>query len=550
MHSTSMLRRGYGSTRMLAAAALLWIFAASGYPVENIVLVPLDSRPAAIQLPKMIATIGDADLLTPPESYLGKFLNPGSPEAILNWLEAQDLSRVGAIIVSTDMIAYGGLIASRTDATTKERALARLWRMAQLRKAWPHLKIYGFSAVMRLAPTATQDTAPWRLLLARYEELADVYRTKPSANLKKRLQSLSARIPGGEMIRYRAARSRNHIVQRQLVAMASKGIFDSLVIGQDDASILGPQIAETRDIKKLAMRLGVTRRVLFCQGIDQNASLLISRLLLAGRGWSPRIKVVLSDPKAAGLAAPYESKPLSESLREQIEASGAILAGPAEDSDFTIYVNVPAPRRNTLSRFLQLLADDIKNGVPVAVADVNVARDGTCDSSVFNMLWQDGRMMKLLAFAGWNSAGNTIGTTIPAANIYLMARRSNMDPLKREIAQREFLLHRFVDDYAYHKYTRPVAYDILDTRYRAPREEVYGGVYGELRDFVRRDLSKHLEKYFREQVLGKQFYAGNRSYVFSRLDDVSISLPWPRAYEVSLRFKLRAQEVIAQHGQN
>jgi hypothetical protein len=150
--------------------------------------------------------------------------------------------------------------------------------------------------------------------------------------------------------------------------------------------------------------------------------------------------------------------------------------------------------------------------------------------------------MRLLSFAGWNTAGNTVGTAIPAANVYLLAKRTQVDPLQREIAQREFLLHRFVNDYAYHKFTRPVAYSLVEAHKHMSRDETYGSAFNELNDFVKRDLTKHLERYFKDQFLGKRFLAGDRAYVFSGLDAVRVFLPWPRAYEVRLEFKLVAHE--------
>src|SRR5690606_20998551 len=131
------------------------------------------------------------------------------------------------------------------------------------------------------------------------------------------------------------------------------------------------------------------------------------------------------------------------------------------------YVNTPGSRDLYFQGFTQRLSADLDQGLPVAVADVNLGKDGTCDPELFEVLWRNNRMWKLLSFAGWNSAGNTMGTTVPAANVYLLARRRSMDPLHREIAQREFLLHRFVNDFAYHHFTRPIAYDLIDSRYQA-----------------------------------------------------------------------------------
>ena len=141
-----------------------------------------------------------------------------------------------------------------------------------------------------------------------------------------------------------------------------------------------------------------------------------------------------------------------------------------------------------------------------------------------------------------------MGTAIPAANIYLLSRRLNVDPLERELARREFLLHRFVNDYAYHKFVRPQAYQMIDASHTSSREETYGETFKEVNDFVRTDVYRYLEYYFHEEFEGKRFFAGTTEYELSGLSNIKIFLPWPRAYEVRLEFQLHAEPVAAAEG--
>jgi len=102
-----------------------------------------------------------------------------------------------------------------------------------------------------------------------------------------------------------------------------------------------------------------------------------------------------------------------------------------------------------------------------------------------------------------------------------------------------------VNDYDYHKYTRPMAYHLIDSIHTANREEAYGEDWNLLNNFVKQDLSAHLQDTFKEEFLGKRFNAGSKEYEVASLDDVKIFLPWPRAYEVRLEFKMQAREVPA-----
>jgi hypothetical protein len=531
------------------AAACIALLLCGAAKAERILLVPLDSRPAAGQFAQMIGNMANVEVVLPPLEMLGRFTTPGNPERILTWLENQDKRDVSAIIVSADMIAFGGLIPSRTDATSEALAVQRMERFADLRRTSPETRLFVFSSIMRLAPTATRQTAAWRMELARYMEFRDRHYRLKEAGALSRMHGLLPKIPVQELHRYDRTRQRNHAVQRELIRMTAERKFDYLVIGQDDAKPWGPHIPESQRLRAEVARREIGGLVYFCEGIDQHSNVLVSRALLTGADWTPSVKIVYSDPEGRSKFANYESKTIEESLRDQILASGARIARPDEDYDFALYVNTPGRSAERFARFLGELVHEVDQGFPVSVADINLANDGTSDPELFQALWENARMMRLLSFAGWNTAGNTMGTSIPAANVYLLARRLQVDPLQREVAQREFVLHRFVNDYAFHKFTRPQAYRIIDSDPAASRDETYGANLMQVDEFVRQDLQKHLDHFFRDQFLGRRFFAGTGQYVFSELKGVKVSLPWPRAYEVRLEFTLGAQPVtVARSG--
>jgi hypothetical protein len=508
-------------------------------PSPKVILIPLDSRPAAGQFAQMIGKMASTDVETPPVAELGRFTTPGQADAVLDWLAEQDYTGVGAVVVSADMVTYGGLIASRTNDTPLKLAEERLARLAEIRRQHPSAPFYVFSSVMRLSPTATPSNGGWRAALAKYAELTERYaRNKVGADFET-LKTLEKQIPPRQIEEYEATRQRDHQIQVELVRMAAQGVFDYLTVGQDDARAYGPHVPETLHLHQLVSKLGIDGKVYFCEGIDQLSSLLVSRALLRESGWVPRVRVVYSDPDRSMAYAYYESKPINESLRDQIFASGARpVSDDGAPADYDLYVNVPGRGEASFREFLKNLDDELAQGFPVCVADINLGPDGTADPELFGEMMRKQRMMRLLAFAGWNTAGNSIGTAIPAANVYLLARKLDVDPLQREVAQREFLLHRFVNDYAYHKYTRPEAYRIIAETPHGNRELTGEPLLSEVEAFVRRDLEEHLEQFYNEEFQGQRFFAGTKEYEFDGLRDVHIFLPWPRAYEVQLEFSL------------
>lgn len=515
----------------LVCAALLAL-AASLCQASRILLVPLDNRPAAGQFAQMIADIDGANVQMPPYQFLGRFTTPGNPDAILQWLNEQDMSDVSSVVVSADMIAYGGLIASRTGDISKARALDRLKRLeAFANKVRPNVKVFVFSSVMRIAPTAVKANRGWRSQLARY--VVARQRVTPAATLATMRKS----IPPAAITGYDATRARNHAVQQELIRMVMTS-FDYLVLGQDDAQIYGPHVPETKVLKALTDKLGLNGRVYFCEGVDQNSNILVCRALLKAASWIPRIRVIYSDPYGRIKVGAYESKSVQETVRDQVYASGARISGINEPYDYTLYVNTPDRRPLYFQDFLDDLRNEMDQNLPVCLADINLAPDGTCDRELFDALKNENRLMKLLAFAGWNTAGNTLGTAIPTANITLLSARKKFDPFKREVAQKTFLMHRIVDDVFYHRQTRPRAYALIDALPDAAKEETYGDAYSAITTFVKKDMLDVLARTFTQQLRGQTFSTPAGTYQYTDLQNVKIFLPWPRAYEVRVEFGL------------
>ena len=506
---------------------------------SKVLLVPLDSRPASGQFAQMIGKIADLDVRMPPYESLGRFTVPGDPDKVLTWLEKQPLTDCAAIVASADMIAYGGLIESRVNSVTSDLAISRLNRLIHLRDKNPSLKLYLFSATMRLAPPATRAAASWRMNLARFVELEDKAQRTGLLTARKEANRLRGLIPAGVIGKYYATRRRNSAVQRALVTLAGQGQIDYLVIGQDDARPYGPHVGETRQLQQIAEREAAKDRTYFCEGIDQLSNVLLSRSLLVQSRWTPKVRVVWSDADRAKQFAPFESKPIEDSLRDQLLAAGAV-PGTDDDFDYSLYVNVPNPDKDKFAQFGEALGSELDNGLPVAVADINLASDGTSDPRIFSLLTENDRANHLLSFAGWNTAGNTMGTAIPASNLYLLARKINADGVRRELSQREFLLHRFVDDYAFHKFVRPAAYQLIKTLPGASKEETTGESFSTLNEFVRDDLAKYTDQYFHDFFQSKTFYVQGKEYAIRELDDLKVWLPWPRAYEVRIEFRMES----------
>lgn len=522
--------------RCLAVTALVFLCCAA-FGQSRIAVLPLDSRPPTAQMPALLGRIAGVEVQTPDLSILGEFTKPGDADRVREWIRSVAASEVEALVLSADMIAYGGLLASREPNTPASVAIERLQVLRQIRKAKPDLPIYVYSALMRVAPTATDENEPWRMDLARLVELEEKYQrtgAKPSAEY----HDLKKRVPKTRLEEYWKARRRNLEVQKELIRMVRDGVITYLVIGSDDTRRYGPQYPERLELQKTAESLGILGRVFLCEGIDQVANLLISRAVLFQENYRPIVRIVLADEAAATKPAAYESQPLLTAIKAQILASGAFVVDKEEQADYVLFVNTERSSTYDISALLNGILS-VQDGRPyAAVADINFDSLGSPDERLSRALLDSGLFPELLSYASWNTASNTIGTAVAQANLYLVAIRREVPVLEREVAQQTFLLHRLISDYGYHSYLRPRANRALDQAPDSTPLEARGYVLRVMQEWVDRNAGGLLQRYFEDFFKGREIRDGDRVYVLSDLANVRVRLPWPRAFEAWFDFQL------------
>ncbi len=523
----------------LLALALLCVLSHA----ERLVFIPLDSRPSSIDVPEMMIEVSQWKIILPPEDLLGKFLEPGNPESLVAWLRQVNLREGDAVVLSADMVAYGGLVASRVPAVASQVAIKRLSILHEIKQKHPSVPLYVFTALMRTAPTATARNREWRDELTRYVELNDRYQRTKEPSLLPTLKSLKAKIPQDELERYFLARARNLRVQRALIRMVKEGTIDYLIVGADDARAYGPQYQELSELRSTAERLGIAGRVYFLDGVDQCGNLLISRAILRSAGLTPYVWVEYSDSARARTRTAYEMRPLTVVVRDQILASGARLAPSKDSADYTLFVRTPKAGQETLRVFLQRLRQSIAEQKKVAVADVS-AEMGRADSQIVAEVFAPHvNLSRLLAYVGWNTAGNTLGMSISQANIYLNALKNNSNAIQRETAHVKFLLHRYIFDYSFNTLVRPIAFDVVSLEENGAKEHLSDDALKRLQTFVQQTLERVVQRAYSEVFSRITISSEGVHYRVAKVENVFVSLPWNRVWEVRVRFDV-ALEVM------
>ncbi len=428
-----------------------------------IALVPLDDRPVTQQLPQMLGRIAGRSVIEPPRALLGNYLTFGEPDPIVAWLNGAPRRRAGAFIISTDMLAYGGLVASRVPGATYADAYFRLHELEHLRRVRPHAWIAGFGTIMRLAPTGVPAIGPARGFFAAYpawkylQAYANLHDPLLPAE-RARARHLARLIGPPTLDAYLATRARNRRVDRLILHLTAQGTLNRVVLGQDDAGLVGMHIPDILQLQATMVQLGLGSRASIEPGTDELGMALVAHALARGIGWRPRIAVRYSTPDGASFQDPLEFAPIGPTIASLINVCGGREV--RQRADITLFVRLPHAGKARDSRLIARLRRTIERGEPVAFVDLSFIGGGYGAQGHFaRRLLDDGLMSRLDAYASWNTDANSVGTALAEAIAAGVGRR---DGRYNRLAHQEFTFDRILDDVAFHVDVRPDLNRTLD----------------------------------------------------------------------------------------
>ncbi len=466
------------------------------YAVKTVAVLPVDDRPVNYDYPRYLGRAAGLKIVLPPRGWLGNPWRSSRHDELVGWLEEQ--ARVAdAVIVSIDTLGYGGLIPSRTSAETAPAVIARLAVLRAVKAARPELPILASSVVLRInrSDSSEEEKAYCaifgrRLFRLSYLEHKVELGDASAAEVAER-GSLRAEIPDEHYDDYRGGRARNHAVNGAMLEWLEAGVFDYLILPQDDTAEYGWNIAEARRLQAAIRSRGLTDRAITYPGADEIGCLLLARYAGQLAGFAPRVWARYSGVAAAGVVTAYEDRPIHELLKAQLAPLGGVVAESPAESDLAVFFNAPvirqgngdsqwliregvekirgqlppaaqagfdrftaaegfrATRREMESahrspeEFVRALLAALETGRPVALADV--AFVNAADITLGDLLRRHPEVAGLAAFSGWNTAGNTLGTALAQAAIRAMALRAG-GSREQLAAHLEFLFLRFLDD--------------------------------------------------------------------------------------------------------
>lgn len=423
----------------------------------RLALVPLDERPVNTRLVADVARIGGAELLVLPEAVGPHFRSPGDPEAIGAWVE-DVAGEVDAVVLSVDTLVHGGLIPARISHDPLDRVLARLDRLAEVARRHPALRISAVSLVTRASDSysAVEEPEYW----SRYGR--DLHAWGAAAHRRAEHQETSAAMPPADVrIDFARRRLRNHVVNLRALDLAWEGVIDHLAITADDTATYSAGSAEQRALDYWRA-LQPEPPVLCYPGADEVGAVLVARELVRRLDGPPRVAVVPGDDAGMSLVPNFENVPLTVSVGRQLAAAGAEQVRDPDEADLVVVVHTPDPAGADQFSLDRPVSDPaavtatvaavkaaLTRRAPVALADLRYSNGS--DPALVEALAGSGDLWRLASYAGWNTAGNALGSAIALGlAVVAGARAGTLDRRWQRVALRR----RVLDDHCYQSVLR------------------------------------------------------------------------------------------------
>ena len=513
--------------------AVLMLSAAAGAAQPRvfndcIIFIPIDSRPITDMYTADTMRQAGYKIVVPPEELLGGAVNNGDPDKLWSWLDEaiKENSSCRAMVISTDALIYGSLVASRKHEIPEEVVLERAEGLRQIKARYPYMRIYAFSSIMRtpqMYDTGGKEPDYYKqcgVELYQYSAIMD--RAEMNGGLTDediaQVKYLWSVIGEANISDWFGRREKNFAVNQKLIDLAREGVFDYLVIGRDDNAPLSQTHREGRKLKEYAADLDDTR-FLNTSGIDEIAMLLMARADSDFRGDLPFISVAYNNGAGKNTIPGFSDEPIGDTVEAYIRCVGGLQVKKPDHADLFVLVNTLADGINPFSGsesnrftvredarcFADMTERAVREGYPVTVADL--AFYNGADNAMMAELEKRRLLSELMSYGGWNTATNSLGTAIGQG---LTARFTPYN------GRQQLLLTRYLDEWAYEANIRQILSGMLSTF----GPDASGANLGSGLDNAGIACT-NLTRDFMKEHMGSFAYDG----------DIKITLPWNRLFE-------------------
>lgn len=489
----------------------------------KIVLLPLDERPCNYKFPNKLFCHDDIEIVRPEK--LGNKKTPASFETIKEFLKEECKDAAG-LVISMDMLLYGGLIPSRLHHEEKENLLEKIQVLKEIRESNKNLVIYAFQVIMRCPDYSSDDEEPdyYNIYGKEIHDLGvAVHKSRLGIENDTPVKVAMEKVDPKCLDDYISRREINRYMNVETLQLARDGLIDALVIPQDDSSKYGYAAIDQKAIREKISEYNMEDKVLMYPGADEVELTLLARMLNVLAGKQPKVYVKYASEMAKNIIPLYEGCTLSNTIKYHILSAGCLMTESYESADIVLFMTAPAGgmeeamtqpsekleycvERNIAEMF-ELLKYCIRQNKIVTIADNAYANGG--DLGIIKILNNNNLLMKINGYAGWNTSANTLGTALAeGVDSYLHGTSQE---------HQHFLAERYVEDAGYCAVVRKnVTEKLPDTMNYFDIREPNGMVAG----MVKEDL----QKFINESLVS----------VADKVALKKVTMPWNRMFEVDL----------------
>jgi Protein of unknown function (DUF4127) len=430
-------------------------------PALPFLILPLDSRPVCYDQVLDLANAANLAISLPPPNYLGHLKSPAPFLSLKSWWrEALTKQPESTVIAALDTLAYGGLIASRVNSENLETLYNRFqWFWEDIKPT--HKPRYGFSSILRIPDYDNSEEEPdyWQ----EYGKALSVL----SAETHRRgtmPDPAAYNIPANVVQDFMARREKNFRLNERFLHLLETGDLQFLIFCQDDTGSYGLNVKEAEFLKSKIEHDQIGNWAFVQTGADEIVLMLLAKSL-----WQNATKPLHIFPwyipdHGKKAMARFDGMPLANVVNRHIQTLGGCVCLSPKDADLILLVNAPSqemgdhcametPAREPENIFA--FVEALQTWLPqknIAVADV-VYANGAEPLTVRQCLQENIPLADLVAYAGWNTPGNSIGTALATGAVIAWAQQNGC--FNRE-AHQKLLLKRFLDDWLYQAEVRGV----------------------------------------------------------------------------------------------
>lgn len=209
--------------------------------MTKVIYLPLDEWPCNYLYPKLLAEITDLELIVPDKVILGNKKQPADFNNVKSWI-MENVSGADYLIVSIDMLVYGGIVPSRIHNLPIEDSEKRLSLLHNIKEENPSIKIFGFNLITRTPSYNNNDEEPdyyetYGSRIFNYGRLTDK-QIKEGLGEKEQveLKVIKKGLPAYVLADFLNRRNVNHQINQLAINYVENEIIDHMVIPLDDHS--------------------------------------------------------------------------------------------------------------------------------------------------------------------------------------------------------------------------------------------------------------------------------------------------------------------------